>query len=62
MAAIRITVLNRDGKVLLQFPDPVSIETTVQAFKSMYNAQLKINGQKTLSEARLYFTVGSPKG
>jgi len=36
MSAIRISVLNRDGKVLLEFPEPVLIDTTVQAFKAMY--------------------------
>lgn len=28
----------------------------------MYNAHLKAEGRKALSEARMYFTVGSPKG
>jgi hypothetical protein len=36
MSAIKITVLNRDGKILLEFPEPVPIDTSVQAFKAMY--------------------------
>jgi very-long-chain enoyl-CoA reductase len=54
--------LSRDGKVLVKFPDPVAIDTTVTSFKKMYNEQLKIQGRKAISEPRMYFTVGSAKG
>jgi hypothetical protein len=62
MSAIQVTVLNRDGKVLVKFPEPVPIDTTVLEFKRLFNMQVKAAGRTPLSEARLYFTVGSVKG